>query len=49
MAGGGTILEKDSAEIYKYLNFDQIDDFVDIASTITVSDDARSKAQQPVV
>jgi aconitate hydratase 2/2-methylisocitrate dehydratase len=49
MAGGGTILEKDSAEIYKYLNFDQIDDFVEIASTITVSDDARSKAQQPVV
>jgi len=49
MAGSGTILEKDSAEIYRYLNFDEIDDYIQLADTITVSDEARSQAQQPVV
>jgi len=49
MAGSGTILEKDSAEIYRYLNFDEIDDYIQLADTITVSDEARSQGQQPVV
>jgi aconitate hydratase 2/2-methylisocitrate dehydratase len=48
-AGGGSVLESDSADIYRYLNFDQLDDFVAAADTVTISDDAKSKAQVPVV
>jgi aconitate hydratase 2/2-methylisocitrate dehydratase len=47
-AGNGSPLDTEHADIYRYLNFDQLDDFVEVADTVTVSDEARSKAQQPV-
>jgi len=48
-AGNGSPLDKEHAEIYKYLNFDQVDEFIESAATVTISDEARSQAQKPVV
>jgi len=48
-AGNGSPLDHEAADIYRYLNFDQLDDFVAIASEVTISEEARAKAQSPVV
>jgi len=47
-AGSASAISKEKADIYRYLNFDQLPDFVKSASTITISSDARAKSQQPV-
>jgi len=47
-AGAGSVLNSEYDDIYRYMNFDQLDDFVSAADTVTISDEARSKAQMPV-
>jgi len=48
-AGAGTLLESESADIYRYLNFDELPDYQAIADTVTISDEAKSQSQQPIV
>merc|ERR1711988_1477724 len=43
-AGTGSPIDTESADIYRYLNFDQVDEFVEAAGTVEISADARAKA-----
>jgi aconitate hydratase 2/2-methylisocitrate dehydratase len=47
-AGTGSALDTESADIYRYLNFDEAEEFVEAASTVPISEEARATAQQPV-
>ena len=48
LAGNGSALDTEKQEIYRYLNFDQVDSFVEAADTVTISEEAKATAQQPV-
>jgi len=48
-AGTGSPIDSEAADIYRYLNFDEVPEFIEIADTVTISDEARGQAQTPVV
>ena len=48
-AGNGSPLDNDSADIYRYLNFDELPQYQDIADTVTISAEAKAQSAQPVV